>query len=116
MAAPVERKVQASTATAAVCGMILWVLGRYVFKGAVPDVFVSWVYVLVPGVLTFAAGYLTKHTPRTLPVSVVQNIPVRTTGTQVTFSGPTGTTFTGTLPGTPPAGEPPPPPPDKDTS
>lgn len=64
MAAPVERKVQASTTVAAVSGMALWVLGKYVFKGDVPDVFASWVYVLVPGLLTFAAGYLAKHSPR----------------------------------------------------
>lgn len=64
MAAPVERKVQASTATAAVSGMTLWILGKYVFKGDVPDVFVSWVYVLIPGLLTLAAGYWTHHTRR----------------------------------------------------
>jgi hypothetical protein len=61
---PVEAKVQASTAVAAVSGLALWALGTYVFKGDVPDVVASWVYVLVPGVLTFAAGYLAKHTPR----------------------------------------------------
>ena len=64
MAAPVETKVQASTAVAAVSGLALWALGRYVFKGSVPDVVASWIYVIVPGVLTFAAGYLAKHTPR----------------------------------------------------
>jgi hypothetical protein len=62
--AQVETKVQASTAVAAVSGLALWALGKYVFKGDVPDVVASWVYVLVPGVLTFAAGYLAKHTPR----------------------------------------------------
>ena len=61
---PIERKVQASTAAAAASGLLLWVLGRYVFKGAVPDVIASWVYAAVPGVLAFAAGWLTKHTPR----------------------------------------------------
>jgi hypothetical protein len=64
MAAQVETKVQASTAVAAVSGLALWALGRYVFKGSVPDVVASWIYVIVPGVLTFAAGYLAKHTPR----------------------------------------------------
>ena len=62
--APVEQKVQASTAAAAVSGLALFALGRYVFKGAVPDVVASWVYVIVPSVITFAAGYLAKHTPR----------------------------------------------------
>ena len=61
---PIEKKVQASTAAAAVSGLALWSLGHYVFKGSVPDVVASWVYVLVPGVITFGAGYLAKHTPR----------------------------------------------------
>ena len=60
----IETKVQASTAVAAVSGLALWALGRYVFKGDVPDVVASWIYVIVPGVLTFAAGYLAKHTAR----------------------------------------------------
>ena len=64
MAAAIETKVQASTAVAAVSGLALWALGKYVFKGDVPDVVASWIYVIVPGVLTFAAGYLAKHTPR----------------------------------------------------
>jgi hypothetical protein len=68
---PVERKVQASTAAAAVSGLVLWVIGRYIFRGAgVPDVIASWIYVIVPGVVTFVAGYLAKHTPRPLPVLV----------------------------------------------
>ena len=67
MTAPVERKVQASTVTAAVTGLALWALSRYVFKGAVPDVVASWMYALVPGALTFAAGYCTRHAPRPEP-------------------------------------------------
>ena len=62
--APVETKVQASTGAAAVSGLALWALGRYVFKGTVPDVVVSWIYVIVPGVLAFTAGWYAKHTPR----------------------------------------------------
>ncbi|HXJ26378.1 MAG TPA: hypothetical protein VNH17_11785 [Streptosporangiaceae bacterium] len=62
--AVVETKVQASTAAAAVSGLALWALGTYVFKGSVPDVVTSWVYVIVPSVITFAAGYLAKHTVR----------------------------------------------------
>jgi hypothetical protein len=60
----VETKVQASTAAAAVSGLALFALGRYVFKGNVPDVVTSWVYVIVPSLITFAAGYLAKHTTR----------------------------------------------------
>lgn len=64
MAAPVETKVQASTGAAAISGLALWSLGHWVFKGDVPDVVASWVYVLIPGLLAFTAGYLAKHTPR----------------------------------------------------
>lgn len=64
MAAQVEAKVQASSYAAAASGLALWALGTYAFKGAVPDVVVSWVYVAVPAALTFAAGYYARHTPR----------------------------------------------------
>jgi hypothetical protein len=64
---PVERKVQASTAAAALSGLILWAAGRYIFKGSVPDVIVSWIYVIIPSVITFMAGYAAKHTPRPVP-------------------------------------------------
>lgn len=64
MGAPVETKVQASTAAAAVSGLALWALGTYVFKGGVPDVVVSWVYVIIPAALAFGAGYLARHTVR----------------------------------------------------
>lgn len=60
----VETKVKASTAAAAVAGLALWAIGRYVFKGTVPDVVASWVYAIVPGIITFGAGYLARHTPR----------------------------------------------------
>jgi hypothetical protein len=64
VAGPVERKVQASTGAAAESGLALWALGHYVFRTGVPDVVASWIYVIVPGLLTFGAGYLAKHTPR----------------------------------------------------
>jgi hypothetical protein len=60
----VETKVKASTAAAALSGMALWALGRYVFKGDVPDVVVSWVDVIIPAGLAFGAGYWAKHTVR----------------------------------------------------
>jgi hypothetical protein len=63
-AAPIESKVTASTAAAAVSGLALWTLGHYVFKAGVPDVVASWTYVIIPGLLTFGAGYLARHTPR----------------------------------------------------
>jgi len=65
--AQVEKKVQASTAAAATSGLLLWVLGRYVFRGTVPDVVASWTYVAVPALITFLAGYATKHTYRPPP-------------------------------------------------
>jgi hypothetical protein len=61
---PVETKVKASTAAAALSGLVLFTLGRYVFKGDVPDVVTSWVYAIVPGLLAFGAGYLARHTVR----------------------------------------------------
>ena len=64
VAGPVERKVTVSTGAAATSGLVLWIIGRYLLKGDVPDVVASWTYVIVPGLLTFAAGYLAKHTPR----------------------------------------------------
>jgi hypothetical protein len=64
MAAPVEAKVQAATSAAAASGLALWLLGHYVFKAGVPDVVASWIYVIVPAAITFAAGYLAKHTGR----------------------------------------------------
>jgi hypothetical protein len=67
MAAPIESKVQASTWAAAVSGLALWALGTYVFKGSVPDVVVSWTYVIVPAALTFGAGYLARHSRRPGP-------------------------------------------------
>jgi hypothetical protein len=72
VAGPVETKVQASTAAAAVSGLALWTLGHYVFKTGVPDVVASWVYVLVPAAVTFTAGYLARHTSRP---AVLLNVP-----------------------------------------
>ncbi len=60
----IERKVQASTVAAAATSLAMWALSRYVFKGAVPDVVASWMYAIVPGLLTFVAGYFARHTPR----------------------------------------------------
>ncbi len=64
MAAPVEAKVKASTAAAAVAGLALWLLSRYVFHGGVPPFAQAEIYVVAPAVVTFAAGWFAKHTPR----------------------------------------------------
>ncbi len=100
MAAPVEKKVQASTAAAAVSGLALWSLGHWVFKSGVPDVVASWVYVLVPGVITFAAGYLAKHTERGGPAGLPR-IPYAPAWPPKTLVSPE--------PGAPTADPPPPP-------
>ena len=71
----IERKVQASTAAAATSGLILFILGRYVFRGDVPDAVVSWIYVIVPSVITFAAGYQAPHTHRMPPRAAKTLIP-----------------------------------------
>jgi hypothetical protein len=74
---PVEKKVQAGSAAAFVSGLGLWALGTYVFKGTVPPVLASWTYAVVPGVLTFAAGYFTRHTTRLdLPQRTVRRVTI----------------------------------------
>jgi len=75
MAAQIETKVQASTGAAAVSGLALWALGHYVLKSGVPDVVASWIYVLVPGVLAFGAGYLAKHTSRPAVARATPGLP-----------------------------------------
>jgi len=72
---PVESKVKASTTAAAVSGIALWIIGRYAFKGSVPDVVTSWTYAIVPSILTFIAGYLAKHTPRPAAVRATPGLP-----------------------------------------
>ena len=64
MAYPVEPKVQVAGVTAAVSGAVLWILGKYVFQGAVPDGIASMVYVAMPGVLAFVAAYFAPHQHR----------------------------------------------------
>lgn len=92
MATPVEGKVKASTAAAAVSGIALWIIGRYAFKGgAVPDVVASWVYVLVPAVVTFAAGYLAKHTSRPAEALAPASPPAQKTLAPPAAPGPEGT-------------------------
>jgi len=70
MSYPVEPKVQVAGVTAAASGAVLWILGKYVFKGNVPDGIASMVYVAMPGVLAFVAAYLAPHQHRD-PVPVL---------------------------------------------
>lgn len=63
----VERKVKASTTAATLVGIATTELGLYVFHGTVPDWATGAVGGIVTGALTFVAGWLAKHTPRTSP-------------------------------------------------
>ena len=62
----VERKVKAASTTAALVGIVTTELGLYVFHGVVPDWATGAVGGIVTGALTFVAGWLAKHTPRTI--------------------------------------------------
>ncbi len=59
-----ETKVTAATLAAAFSGLILWGLATYAFRGAVPAPVVLVVSLAVPAGMTFAAGYMAKHTHR----------------------------------------------------
>lgn len=56
---PVHPKVKASSAAAAVAGVIVYFLGRYVLHGNVDPVIQAEIFAALPGVLTFAAGWVT---------------------------------------------------------
>lgn len=64
----VEAKVKTGSAAAAVTGLILAALSTYVFGGEVPgaveQVVTQLVGTVVPAAVTYAAGYITRHTPR----------------------------------------------------
>lgn len=62
----VEKKVVASSTTATVVGLVLAFLSTYVFKGHVPDLVITLVDGVVVGGATYLAGYLAKHTHRTI--------------------------------------------------
>ena len=73
MAAPIEAKVKTATAAAATSTFVLALVQQYVFKGAVVPEFVtafvtSGVASVVGGAVTFAVGWLTKHTGRVLDI------------------------------------------------
>jgi hypothetical protein len=60
----VETKVKAASTAAAITGLVLSLLGAYVFRGAVPEWGQAAIDTVVTGGLTFAAGWLARHTPR----------------------------------------------------
>lgn len=67
---PVETKVKAASAGSVLAGFVLWLLGRYLFRGDVPEPVALLVLLAVPAALTFAAGYLAPHTPRPLTTAL----------------------------------------------
>jgi hypothetical protein len=70
----IHPKVTAGTLAAAVSGLIVWLLGRYVLHGHVDSTVTAEVYALVPAVLTFAAGWLAP--PRKAQPSAPSPAPV----------------------------------------
>jgi len=71
----VETKVTAGSLAAALSGAIIWALQTYVFKGNdVPDGLVSLIYVAIPAVCAYAAGYLAPHSPRPVPAPQRANV------------------------------------------
>ncbi len=61
--APVHPKVKSSSAAAAVAGVIVWLLGRFVLHGEVDPVIQAEIFAAVPAALAFAAGWLTPSPP-----------------------------------------------------
>jgi len=61
---PIETKVSAATVAAVVSAFIAWVLRTYVFHGDVPPEVEALVTVVIVALSTFAAGWLSPHTPR----------------------------------------------------
>jgi hypothetical protein len=74
----VETKVKAASTAAAITGLLLSLLGAYVFRGAVPEWGQAAIDTVVTGGLTFVAGWLARHTPRTAvpPVAPAPAVPV----------------------------------------
>jgi hypothetical protein len=76
---PVERKVKAATVASVVAGIVLalltWLQDNPALITALPDTIEGIVWLLVPSVLVFAAGYAAPHTPRS--VRHVGNDPTR---------------------------------------
>lgn len=60
----------AASVASAVAGVVLWALDKWAFEGDTPDAFQVLVFVAVPGLVAFAAGWVARHTPRTDPDAV----------------------------------------------
>jgi hypothetical protein len=76
LAAKVENKVKAASTAATVAGFATSLIGALAFHGGtVPEVIAAAVGALVTGGLTFAAGWLSRHTPRLSDRPVVTTVP-----------------------------------------
>lgn len=67
MAVPIESKVKAGSLGAAVAGLADWVLATYLFPHLNDPTAQALILAAVPGVLSFAGGWLAKHTARPQP-------------------------------------------------
>jgi hypothetical protein len=61
---PQHRPVPHPPVAAVVSAFVVWVLRTYVFKGDVPPEVEAFATIAVVGATTFAAGWLSPHTPR----------------------------------------------------
>ena len=66
-AAAVTAVVAGAIVLATVAGALVYILQKYVFKGALDPGVEALVYAAVPGALALLAGWLAPHTPRPLP-------------------------------------------------
>ncbi|APU20961.1 holin [Actinoalloteichus sp. GBA129-24] len=76
-AAPVEAKVKSATIAATLTGLVLGLITTYL-GGPAPEAIVTAVTALVgggvSGLVTFAAGWTARHTPRVLSVEDVEPV------------------------------------------
>jgi hypothetical protein len=75
----VEAKVKAATTAATATSLVVSVLGLSVFHGVVPDWVTAVVGTAATGGLTFTAGFLARHTPRTVAPSTPVEPPAPST-------------------------------------
>lgn len=62
----IETKVKAASTAGAIAGIVVSVLGHYVFKSGVPEVLQALIDAAITSGLTFLGGWLAKHTPRVI--------------------------------------------------
>jgi len=107
---PVESKVVAATVASTLSGLVVMLIGTLLFHGAsVPAAVASFVGAVVVGVVTYAAGWMARHTPRPRVITVDTGSSAPPTATPAPFSSVTPLTETApaappaTLPTTPPS-------------